>query len=46
MAHISADAGLLRAFGDGIDIHRATAAEVFAGAARRGHRTSSAASPR
>jgi DNA polymerase-1 len=31
MAHISADAGLLAAFGGGIDIHRATAAEVFAG---------------
>ena len=29
MAHISADAGLLAAFGGGIDIHRATAAEVF-----------------
>ncbi|NUZ05412.1 DNA polymerase I [Piscinibacter koreensis] len=29
MAHISADDGLLRAFGEGIDIHRATAAEVF-----------------
>ncbi|MEO7710119.1 MAG: DNA polymerase I, partial [Caldimonas sp.] len=29
MAHISSDAGLLRAFSDGIDVHRATAAEVF-----------------
>ena len=29
MAHISADAGLLAAFGGEIDIHRATAAEVF-----------------
>jgi DNA polymerase-1 len=29
MAHISADAGLLAAFGGGIDVHRATAAEVF-----------------
>ena len=29
MAHISADPGLLRAFGEGIDVHRATAAEVF-----------------
>jgi DNA polymerase-1 len=29
MAHISADAGLLAAFGDNVDIHRATAAEVF-----------------
>ena len=31
MAHLSADAGLLNAFGAGIDVHRATAAEVFAG---------------
>jgi DNA polymerase-1 len=30
MAHISGDAGLLSAFGNDIDIHRATAAEVFA----------------
>ncbi len=30
MAHISGDAGLLSAFGGNIDIHRATAAEVFA----------------
>ncbi len=30
MAHISGDAGLLDAFGKGEDIHRATAAEVFA----------------
>ncbi|GAB3382347.1 DNA polymerase I [Lysobacter fragariae] len=29
MAHISEDAGLLRAFESGVDIHRATAAEVF-----------------
>ncbi len=29
MAHLSADAGLLAAFSDGRDIHRATAAEVF-----------------
>jgi DNA polymerase-1 len=29
MAHLSADAGLLRAFGDGVDVHTATAAEVF-----------------
>ncbi|MDE2366119.1 MAG: DNA polymerase I, partial [Betaproteobacteria bacterium] len=29
MAHISRDAGLLKAFGAGEDIHRATAAEVF-----------------
>ena len=31
MAHLSADAGLLHAFDAGIDVHRATAAEVFAG---------------
>ena len=30
MAHISADEGLLKAFSEGADIHRATAAEVFA----------------
>ena len=30
MAHLSGDAGMLGAFADGIDIHRATAAEVFA----------------
>ena len=29
MAHLSADDGLLSAFRDGLDIHRATAAEVF-----------------
>ncbi len=29
MAHISGDAGLLKAFGEGIDVHRATASEVF-----------------
>lgn len=29
MAHLSADAGLLAAFAEGKDIHRATAAEVF-----------------
>jgi DNA polymerase-1 len=29
MAHISGDAGLLKAFADGEDVHRATAAEVF-----------------
>ncbi len=29
MAHISGDATLLRAFTEGIDVHRATAAEVF-----------------
>ena len=30
MAHLSGDEGLLKAFHDGVDIHRATAAEVFA----------------
>ena len=29
MAHISEDAALLRAFTDGLDVHRATASEVF-----------------
>ena len=29
MAHLSADAGLLKAFKEGQDVHRATAAEVF-----------------
>jgi DNA polymerase I len=29
MAHISGDAALLKAFNDGIDVHRATASEVF-----------------
>jgi len=29
MAHISGDAALTRAFQDGLDVHRATAAEVF-----------------
>ena len=29
MAHLSEDAGLLRAFADGLDVHKATAAEVF-----------------
>jgi len=29
MAHISGDAALLKAFHDGMDVHRATAAEVF-----------------
>lgn len=29
MAHLSQDAGLLKAFADGLDIHQATAAEVF-----------------
>ncbi len=29
MAHLSSDAGLLKAFHDGVDIHSATASEVF-----------------
>ena len=29
MAHLSGDEGLLRAFGEGLDVHRATAAEIF-----------------
>jgi len=29
MAHISGDAGLTKAFAEGMDVHRATAAEVF-----------------
>ncbi|MCV6615742.1 MAG: DNA polymerase I [Cellvibrionaceae bacterium] len=29
MAHLSQDAGLLQAFGQGLDVHKATAAEVF-----------------
>ncbi|WP_374358668.1 DNA polymerase I [Pseudoduganella danionis] len=29
MAHISEDAAMLRAFADGVDIHRATAGEIF-----------------
>ncbi len=36
MAHISSDAGLLRAFSDGIDVHRATAGRGLRRAARRG----------
>ncbi len=29
MAHLSADEGLLKAFKEGLDVHRATAAEIF-----------------
>ncbi len=29
MAHLSGDAGLLRAFAEGLDVHQATAAEMF-----------------
>jgi len=29
MAHLSTDAGLVRAFAEGLDVHRATAAEIF-----------------
>lgn len=35
MAHISQDAGLIQAFSEGIDVHRATAAEVFGVAANQ-----------
>jgi len=35
MAHLSADEGLLKAFTDGEDVHRATAAEVFGVAPER-----------
>ncbi|MHB8534942.1 MAG: DNA polymerase I [Sulfuricaulis sp.] len=31
MAHLSGDAGLIRAFAENMDVHRATAAEVFGG---------------
>jgi DNA polymerase I len=34
MAHISGDEALIKAFTDGIDVHRATAAEVFGVSAR------------
>jgi hypothetical protein len=37
MAHISGDAGLLKAFAEGMDVHRATASEVFGIDPRRGH---------
>ncbi|HHX81510.1 MAG TPA: DNA polymerase I, partial [Pseudomonadaceae bacterium] len=30
MAHLSGDKGLVQAFADGLDVHRATAAEIFA----------------
>ncbi|WP_211472218.1 DNA polymerase I [Collimonas humicola] len=33
MAHISGDENMLRAFAEGVDIHRATAAEIFGAAA-------------
>ena len=36
MAHLSGDEGLLKAFREGGDVHRATAAEVFGAAARGG----------
>jgi DNA polymerase-1 len=29
MAHLSGDRGLIEAFAHGLDVHRATAAEVF-----------------
>ena len=46
MAHISGDEALLRAFTDGLDVHRATAAEVFGVDAGRRSAASSAATPR
>ena len=46
MAHLSGDESLLRAFAEGEDIHRATAAEVFGVPLARGRRASSAATPR
>ena len=45
MAHLSGDQGLRDAFASGADIHRATAAEVFAGGAGKSP-TSSGAAPR
>ena len=38
MAHLSGDDGLLQAFNDGRDVHRATAAEVFGVRRRSGIR--------
>ena len=46
MAHISGDEGLLRAFTEGMDVHRATASEVFGVPLDAGHAASSAATPR
>ena len=46
MAHISGDAGLRRAFGEGMDVHRATAERGVLGGARRGRAPSSGATPR
>ena len=42
MAHLSDDDGLLRAFESGVDIHKATAAEVFAASWRSDRQTSAA----
>ncbi len=36
MAHLSSDAGLLHAFAHGLDVHRATAAEIFFSRTRSG----------
>ena len=46
MAHLSEDPAMLRAFAEGEDIHRATAAEIFGVRAGRGRAASSAATPR
>ena len=46
MAHLSGDAGLLRAFAHGDDIHRATAAEIFGVAAGCGEQRTASLSPR
>ncbi len=46
MAHLSGDAGLLTAFANNEDIHRATAAEIFMVAPRTTYPASSAATPR
>ena len=44
MAHLSADKGLLEAFSKGLDVHSATAAEVFACQSRKRHKRSTALS--
>jgi DNA polymerase-1 len=46
MAHISEDEALLRAFREGMDVHRATASEVFGVRRPTRCRASSAATPR
>ena len=46
MAHLSGDRGLLEAFADGLDVHRATAAEVFGVAVGSRSPATSAVAPR